>query len=196
MNNYYLLSGELKRKTAFAYSACETPVSYELIPHLKKEDELPFDLVLRRVELINGEVKVSDDMSGVECLWTDYQPNEFAWPLFSENLKNIIIDNLTGNEDIIWIKAIIKLGDERRLYFIPRFRRKLDVIDEQKTLFVKGTDHIIRPVFSLEKVIKYNMFHKPQLLWEVTSGIYVSEKMKEAIQKEKMSVSFEKTRVE
>lgn len=88
---------------------------------------------------------------------------------FSENLKTVIVKNLTGNEGIDWIKAVVKTIDERLVYYIPRFSKLLDVLDTQKTMFVQGTDRIIKPVFSLSKIEKYSVFHRPAAynLWKI-----------------------------
>lgn len=102
---------------------------------------------------------------------------------------------MTGEEGIDWITARINGNGENRDYYIPRFARMLDVLDMQKTSFVQGTDHIIRPFFSLTKINNYSIFNRPSShnLWKITSGIYVSESLKRAIGKEKLSgIYFEK----
>ncbi|MDE0561933.1 hypothetical protein OU792_18190, partial [Algoriphagus sp. NF] len=85
---------------------------------------------------------------------------------------------------------------ETKEYFIPSFSQRLDVLDREKTLFVQGTTHIIKPVFSFEKVKKYSLFFLPQQYWEITSGLYVSDALKNAMQKMKLTgVDFENTTV-
>lgn len=114
----------------------------------------------------------------------------------SEMMKNIVSTHLTGKEGIVWIKAIINGGNEIKQYFIPRFLKKLDVIDEQKTTYVSGTAHIIKPVFSFAKIENYSMFFAPQDYWEITSGLYVSETLKNAMQTVNLTgVGFEKVTV-
>lgn len=66
----------------------------------------------------------------------------------SERLKSIIETNLTRNEKIDWIQCKVKNESEEQTYFIIRFNKMLDVLDMQKTMFVQGTDHIIKPVFA------------------------------------------------
>jgi hypothetical protein len=194
MSDYFFLAEKLKRDTAFAYTEGETPRSHELLPKLLKVSELPFDLVLKKVTMGSSGIQVSNDLTGVKHFWLDYQPNNLAWPLMSIRMKELVSHHLNGNEGVEWIKVNVLLGSERRDYFIPRFQRKLDVLDEQKTIFVKGSRHIIKPVYSLEKVIDYNFFHKPQeQFWEITSSLIVSEELKLAMQKEKLiGVDFEK----
>src|SRR5690606_17983105 len=140
----------------------------------------------------------SNDLSDLKEIWLDYQPNSLAWPLMSERLKSVIEANLTRNEQIDWIECKVKNGNEERLYFILRFNKMLDVLDMQKTMFVQGTDHIIRPVFASSKISSYSIFSKPSShdLWKITSGLYVSDALKKAIQKAKLTgIDFEKTTV-
>lgn len=196
MNEYFFLAEKVKPGTAFAYTERETPLSHELIPEIKTKEELPFDLVLKKVTRGKGNLQISNDLTETKYLWVDYQPNNLAWPLMSDKLKSIISSHLTGKEGIVWIKAKVKSVDESREYFIPRFKQQLEVLDEEKTTYVPGTSHIIRPVFSLKKIINYNMFHAPQDFWEITSGLYISESLKKAIQKEKLAgLDFEKISV-
>lgn len=196
MNEYYFLAERVKPSTAFAYTQGDTPLSHELISDVIGRIELPFELFLKKVTTGKNGLQVSDDLSEIKHLWQDYQPNNLAWPLMSERMKNIISDHLTGNEGLVWIKAIVNGNNESKEYFIPRFSYKLDVIDEQKTMFVSGTNHIIIPVFSYAKIANYSLFFVPQDYWEITSGLYVSDALKNAIQKAKLTgVDFEKTTV-
>lgn len=57
----------------------------------------------------------------------------------------------------------------------------------QRTLFVSGTNHIIKPFFSKKKISNYSLFHKPGNFWEITSALYVSEAVKKDIEKEKLT---------
>jgi hypothetical protein len=87
---------------------------------------------------------------------------------------------------------------ETKKYYVLRFNKTLDVLNLEKTLFVKGTDHIIKPVFSLLKINLLNIFCKPSSynLWKISSGLYVSEKLKKDIQiNDVTGVVFEKTSV-
>ncbi len=197
MNDYFFLSNNIKPKTAIAFSETRTRLAYEIIPELIGKTEIPFELSLKKVKKVRGQWQEISDLSGLKYLWLDYQPNDLAWNLFSDKMKNIIEKNLSGKEGIVWMSVKIKSEVENKTYYIPRFQKMLDVLDEQKTLFVKGTNHIIKPVFSLSKVLNYNLFHEPQDHWEIPSGLYVNKSIKNAIQKEKLTgVGFENTTVE
>jgi len=198
MSNYFFLCGKNSPQVASAFAPEGTKLAHRLIPELDNANELPFDLEL--VKLSSGKKGLikSDDLSSLKEIWLDYQPNSLAWPLFSEKLKTIITMNLTGKEGINWITAKVIGNSEQRIYYIPRFEKMLDVLDIQKTMYIQGTDHVIRPVFSISKISLYNIFHQPEAFnfWKITSGLYVSEAIKKAIQKEKLiGVAFEKVSV-
>jgi hypothetical protein len=199
MEKYYLLSWkDGKEPLASAFAPKGTKADHELIKELKGRDSLPFELSLVKLDVGKNGLIESNDLTGLKEIWLDYQPNSLAWPLMSERLKSLIETNLKGNEQVDWITCNVKNGNEERPYFILRFNKILDVLDMQKTMFVQGTDHIIRPVFAASKISSYNIFSKPSShdLWKITSGLYVSEALKKAIQKEKITgVDFEKITV-
>jgi hypothetical protein len=198
MSNYFFLSGKNPPKVASAFAPEGTKLSQDLIPELDGINNLPFDLGLVKLSIGKNGLIESNDLGDLTEIWLDYQPNSLAWPLMSERLKTTIESQLTGNESIDWITAIIKGNGEQKIYYVPRFNKMLDVLDMQKTMFVQGTDHIIRPVFSISKIGLYSMFSKPSShnLWRITSGLYVSEAIKKAIQKQKLTgLDFEKTSI-
>jgi hypothetical protein len=177
------------QKVASAFAPDNIKLAYQLIQDLESISVLPFDLNLLKLSLKKDRLVNSDDLSDLNETWLDYQPNSLAWPLASEKLKIIIEKSLTGNEGIDWIVAHVFGNGERREYYIPRFKKLLDVLDIDKTMFIPGTNRIIKPCFSLSKISKYSVFHKPSEnnLWEITLGLYVSDTLKKAIQKEKLT---------
>jgi hypothetical protein len=198
MKKYYFLAGKNLHKCAFADTNETFKLHHILIPELEGKTKLPFEFHLIKLTIGRNGLIMNNDLSGIENIWLDYIPNCEAWPLMSENLRAIIIQYLTGDEGIDWIEARVNTPEEYKCYYIPRFNKRIDVLDEQDTLFVKGTDHVIRPSFASNKIEKYNMFieSSSDFFWKITSGIYVSEDLKKAIQKEKMTgLTFELTRV-
>jgi len=198
MESYYLMSARNSIKVASAFAPKGTKLAHELINELDNVKEMPFELDLVKLTVDKEGLIESHNLSDLQEIWQDYLPNSLAWPLMSTSLKFIFEKNLTGNEGIDWISVIVKRYDDKRIYFIPRFAEMLDVLDIQKTLFIQGTDMVIRPVFSLSKISKYSVFHQPSShnLWKITSEIYVSGTLKKSIQKEKLTgLEFEKTSV-
>jgi len=196
-NNYYLLCGKESKKKdlASAFAPKETKLAHQLIPELENVCEISFEFELVKLSIgRNGLIK-SNDLSSLEEIWLDYQPNSFAWPFFSEKLKSVIEENLTGNEGIDWITAKINGNGEQRIYYIPRFEKGLDVFDLEKCVYNKVTYSVIIPCFSSEKVKLYSVFIRPDD-YKITGALYISGALKKAIQKAKCTgVSFEKTRV-
>jgi hypothetical protein len=196
MNNCFLLYGKNLPVVASAFAPKDIKLSQDLISDLEGRNELAFDLDLVKLSRSSKGLEESYNLTGLSNIWLDYQPNSLAWPMMSEELKTVIDSHLTGNESIDWISAIIKAKTEQKLYYIPRFNKLLDVLDLQKTIFVSGTDHIIKPVFSVAKTSLYAVFPKPTSgdLWKITPSIYVNETLKKSIQKLKLTgLGFEKT---
>ncbi len=200
MEKYYSMSWRNGNSScASAFAPKDVKLAQDLIPDLDGINELPFELNLVKLSIGKNGLIESDDLSDLKEIWLDYQPNSLAFPLMSEKLKLLVEDNLTRKEYIDWIACKVRNGDEERPYFILRFNKLLDVLDVQKTMFVEETDHIIRPVFAFFKIKEYTIFTKPSSydLWKITPSIYVSETLKKAIQKQKLTgLEFDKTRVE
>ncbi|MCB9823356.1 hypothetical protein H6802_00105 [Candidatus Nomurabacteria bacterium] len=195
---YFFLRDWERNSAVVAYTQEAPPISYELIPKLEGKNILPFELVLKSIKIGKSGLIIEEILTESKIAWLDYLPNCLAWPLMSEKMKTIINNNLTGKEDIDWILAEINAIKERRNYYFPRFKRKLDVLDLQRTTFVPGTDQIIKPCFSSQKVANYNVFHKPisHYSWKIPSSIYVSETIKNAIESEGLTgVGFDEVSV-
>lgn len=198
VDNYYLLANKNYSKVASAFAPDNTKLAHELIPELINTNKLPFELNLVKLSIGKNGLIESNDLSGLDNIWLDLQPNTLAMPLMSEKLMKLIKDNLTGKEYLEWIFVTINKGDEKRNYYIPTFKKKLDVLDEKRTMYVKGTDHIIRPHFSLKKIKNISIFHKPDSgnLWKIPSGLYINERLQKEIVKQKLiGIEFEKIRV-
>ncbi|MCD9017905.1 imm11 family protein [Parachryseolinea silvisoli] len=134
----------------------------------------------------------SDDLTGLD-LWRDYLLNGLRWPLMSPKMRNVIEHNLTGSEKIDWIAANVYGGDEKRTYYVLRFKEENDVLDRVKTMFVEGSDIMILSHYSIAKVKGLALFGVPGMFWEITASIYVNENMKNALHAAKLTgVKFEK----
>jgi hypothetical protein len=181
MTKYFFMAWAADNdETGIAWAPEGTPAPYEFISKLEGVDELPFDLEIR------------------DGILEDYPGNSLAWPLMSEKMKRVIERNLTGEEGVSWIKANVKAGGDLSSYYILRFRKKMDVLDMDRTTFVSGTDKIIEPCFSLAKIQRYSLFHKPASydLWKITVSIYVNDKLRKEMIKEGLSgVAFSEAKV-
>ena len=201
MENFYLLGGKNTSPAASAFAPEEIrkmDAHDKLISVIENVSELPFELTLVKLTITKKGLAKSPDLTGVKMLWSDYLANSQAWPLFSMRAKEIIENCLTGNEELSWISASVRGNNEKQTYYIARFAKPLDVLDMDNTTFVPETDSIIKPVFSWPKVKDYSVIYRPSYgeSWKIPRSLYVSEKIKREMQKEKLSrIIFGKTRV-
>ena len=177
MSNYYFLSGKVNKQSVFAYSVIDADPDLDLLPKLLKKDKLNFSFILKPKKINTG---TSNKM------WSDYQPNNYAWPLMSEKLMAIINEKLTGKEKIIWMSVFVKYKTEKRQYYIPRFEKKLDLINKNKTIYGYSKKSIICPVFSMEKIQSFSMFYTPQVYWQISPSLFVNEEIKISIEEAKL----------
>lgn len=189
---YYSMRAKNLKIVTSAISIGNDKLDYELIPELKDLDKMPFEFELKVLTFNKKGIVINDDISSLEKKWFDYQYNNLAWPIFSEKLMKVIDTNLYKNENLSWIKCIINSNKEKRTYFIPKFSKKNDLLNTDKTIYVPGTDHIIKAYYSLLKVQKYAVFPKPSTFWEIPTSIIVNQEIKEAIENQGFSeIEFE-----
>ena len=196
MKSFYLLFGKQYKIMPFARTYNELESDSSLVLQLSNLNEAPFKMKLLKICTdANNQIETSD-LSEITNLWEDYLPNNLAWPLMSYNLKYIIEKNLTGLEGLEWVSVIVETKISSRNYFIPKFKNKLDVLDIKNTIYVKGTDNIVKPAFEFEKVKNYSVFHKPGSYWKIPFAFYVNENIMKQIRYQKIQcVGFEKVSV-
>ncbi len=192
--NYYQISSKIKRSHAIAISNSETKLSYDPAIEVVQQGHIFFDFVLKKyTPVTKTQGEYSDDLSDLDTLWLDYLPNNLMFPLMSERMKEIINSCLKGNEGITWLPVMVKSDFEQKLYFVPKFERKLNVLNSQKTKYVKNTDLIIMPVFSFLEIAKYALFSNSGDDFNIPRIIYTNGAVKRKIIKEKLiGVYFEK----
>jgi len=185
---YYFLSWKhVGNRHKVVYSDVKIESMSEVIKRLTDTFVLYFDFNVKdSLETKNGLI-VNDLLFSPKHEWLDYLPNNLAWPLMSEKMKSIIIESLIDHDYIDWISTNVKFDNEQRTYYILKFKKKTDVLDFQKTMFVANTTVIIKPVFSEKKVSNYSIFIAPAEYdhWQINSGLYVSEHLKRNLQKAK-----------
>lgn len=82
----------------------------------------------------------------------DYLSDDLGIPLMSKKLKDVIDKHLSGNENLIWYDAIINYGNEKIIYYAPKFESNLDVLKYEKSLFNKSTGSLIKANLSILKL--------------------------------------------
>jgi hypothetical protein len=167
MTNAYFLTWKANNKVA----SCDINVPAHLIePEIIHLDKLPYKFYLKDN---NPE---------------DYLGNIKAWPLMSEKMKAVIIENLSGKEDISWIEVDVQTPTEILSYYILKYNTALAVIDLDKTIFISYPDNILKPVFDVAAIKNINIFVKPDRVFPtITCGIFVNDAMKNALRKSKLT---------
>ena len=186
---YFVLAVNYAQEDAVAYP--EKPlIGYELTDKIIEDKKVSFELFLK------NRVDGTDKKILVDSLrqWPDFIANSLAWPLFSERMKNVIQENLKGTEGVYWLPVNINTKKEKVTYYLTCFESKLDVLDMNKSKFVGSMT--VLPVFSLKKIIKFEIFQPPSSLWKISPLIYVSEKIRAVLEEKNMrGLKFEDTRI-
>ncbi len=186
---YHIIYSEDEDETIgnVAIAHGEVPLPHELIAELEGLYTLPFDLELKKLRYHNGSFVEEDLDNDILC---DFPANNLGCPLMSSKMAEIIKQNLSGQEQIDWISAKIIVSGKEVPFFIPRFNKELDVLDMEQTMFVPETDMVIIPSFSYNKIKFLDLFPLPSKgdnLWMITTDIYISERVKVALEKEGVS---------
>ncbi len=187
---YYSLNWKNDNKeTSSAYYEDEGILNFELIPQLEGKNVFPKQFYLKKVSETSKGIEVSDHLDSLEEIWPDYLPNDLAWPLMSKKMMVTINKELSELESVDWVEAIVNHNNLSQQYFVPRFNKNLDTLDSKKTKYIPGTDLIMTPSFSKNKIAKYNIFHKPDSpeLFKITPSLYVSETIKNNILREQLT---------
>jgi len=122
-DKYYFLTIKNYDEIASAFAPEGVKLSNELIPELEGKNELPFSFQLVKLSAGKPGIIKSNDLSSLDNIWLDFQPNSLAWPLMSERFKKLITENLTGNERVNWISVQVNGSSESRRYYIIRFEK-------------------------------------------------------------------------
>ena len=183
--NYYFFSPKNRRSVAVACAPENTPPAYQLVEGLLDVDALSFELTLKKLLFRSRGVVESDDLTGVQHVWCDFQPNSLAWPIMSPQLRDVIDQNVTEEDAIDWVKVLIRQGSmTARPYYLLRFKTQKDVLNVEATVYA-GADppFVAQPVFAAHKIAPVSVFCVPEDDWQISHGVYVSEKIKKAAKK-------------
>jgi len=190
---YYAISPTNPRVSTIACSPESTGRLYDIFPLLKGKDELPFEFTLYKCTITKKGLVDSLDLTGIDHIWLDCFSPGVGCLLFSERLKGIIVDHLTGKEGLDWMVARVNSSEEQRNYYVPRFAAMLDVLDVEASKFGGLFSNLIGPVFAWSKVQNYSVFPDPVYItnkfpkpegpefWSIPSTMYVSEAIKKAV---------------
>lgn len=194
MNRYFRLCATNPRESTLAICPKNNSIDYlSMYNYIIFNKKFPLNLELTKSIITSNGIKCENNLQNLKTIWFDIQYNEFAYNMFSEKLKNCIEANKTENDIFDWIKVDIQGVTDCNTFYIPFFPKLPDVLDEKNTKY-SGSSVII-PCFASEKIANFGIFSIKKTNWQIPTALYVSEKMKLAIQKEKFNnVKFEKVK--
>ena len=165
----------------------------EVDEFIKQNRRFPCNLVLVQRCITKNGITQNNNVPGKEFF--DYQYNQFAYYLLSERLKNCIEENKGSKDSFSWINVSVSSETETRNYYIPIFESIPDVLDSKLTTRVSASNAILVPCFASEKLEGHNFFPIESSFGVLPRGIFVSEKLKKELQKQKFdNVKFEKAK--
>jgi hypothetical protein len=178
-----VLKNTLKNQNIFAnlnVKGLDTALSEDVYDYIKINKA---EFVLENLSLQKGKLIYNKNFGLYKTIWRDIFPSNIGVFIFSYNIKKLIDVYVTGKEALCWIEIFVSGNDGKRIYYIPTFNSKHDVLDLTKTVFHSvDKNYIIIPFFSNSKIVNFAMFCKPCESWFLPSNIYFSqtiiEKMK------------------
>jgi hypothetical protein len=170
----------------------------ELYSMVDKNNTLLFNLTLKKIRTTKKGIEFSDDISQFNDPWLDMLINDFAIPLFSKTIKNYFDENIKSNNYLRWINIKISGNNCTKIYYVPEFIKKLDVLNIEKCTLNEEDGRIIVPCFSYAKVQKYVLFQEfdgEEYLWRVPSSVTISDETRRKLIENKFTgIMYEKIR--
>ena len=129
----------------------------------------------------------------------DYIADDLGVPLFSEQVRNIINELMTGEEGIEWYEVPVVQSRNQYRYFAPKFTRTLDILNEDSSLYGMNKSILIKAVLSTEKIKEYSIVPivGSSEAFFFPTRIAISDRVKKALEKARVSgISFSPIKVD
>ena len=129
----------------------------------------------------------------------DYIADDLGVPLFSEQVRNIIDELMTGEEGIEWYEVPVVQSRNQYRYFAPKFTRTLDILNEDSSLYGVNKSILIKAVLSTEKIKEYSIVPivGSSEAFFFPTRIAISDRVKKALEKARVSgISFSPIKVD
>ena len=129
----------------------------------------------------------------------DYIADDLGVPLFSEQVRNIIDELMTGEEGVEWYEVPVVQSRNQYRYFAPKFTRALEVLNEDSSLYGVNKSILIKAILSTEKVKKYSIIPivGSSEAFFFPTRIAISDTVKKALKKARVSgISFSPIKVD
>jgi hypothetical protein len=120
--------------------------------------------------------------------YTSFMGSDIGANLVNEDLKELIGSFITDENQIQFLPVKVSsnlYGD--KMYYILYFNIIHDVINTTKTMYVEGTDQIIRLCLACNKVKGLNIFNSQPHI----NDLIVSDKIRKKMIKQKMDIGIE-----
>lgn len=145
-------------------------------------------------------VASTDDIDDIEVLATkpdgsvhfalkganaqDYQANDLGWPLVSSRLRGHF-EAARGGQRPRWHRVSVRTSNDVSDYFVPRFVETVDVLDLDRSKFVRGPigDLLSKACLAATKIEGLDFFPLPGSVVRLV----VSERLKQSIEKSAMT---------
>jgi hypothetical protein len=111
--------------------------------------------------------------------FADYLASNLGCRLCSDRLKSILESHASPADELQWLVTEVHRRAEKHVYWILHFPNPPDVLNKSKTLFVDGTDVVVKPVLSKDATAGHQVFAYPEA-GELT--LFVGEPVKRAIE--------------
>ena len=181
-----------------AATSKEIDSTKELYSMVDKDNTFLYTLTLKKIRATKKGIEYSDDISQFSDPWLDMIMNDFSIPLFSKNLKNYIDKNIKDIDYQRWINIEISGNNCVRTYYVPKFIKKLDVLNIEKCTLNEEDGSIIVPCFSYAKIQKYVLFQEfdgEEYQWRVPSSVIISDETRRKLIENKFTgIMYEKIR--
>jgi hypothetical protein len=92
----------------------------------------------------------------------DYLATDRFRRVCSIKLRDILEKNKGPKDSLQWLPIIVRSNLYKREYYVLHFPHPSDVLDEKATMWVDGTDHVIKPALSKSKVVGHCVFSYPK----------------------------------
>ena len=128
-----------------------------------------------------------------------YIADDLGVPLFSEQVRNIIDELMTGEEGIEWYEVPVVQSRNQYRYFAPKFTRTFDILNEDRSLYGVNKSILIKAVLSTEKIKEYSIVPivGSSEAFFFPTRIAISDTVKRALKKARVSgISFSPIKVD
>ncbi len=108
--------------------------------------------------------------------------------MVSVDMMNLLQSLIGVNDDLEFLPVRVvskEYGD--KIYYIMHFKRVFDVIDKERTVYLPGTETIIKPWVDYEKVKDLEIFNSRPLI----NDVIVSARIRKEIRKNKLDDGLE-----